>query len=784
MLKLAIICGGPSRERGISLNSARSLLDHTYPLGMELTVLYVDPLLRFYQLSSQDLYSNTPSDFDFKLHEISIYLERSRLVTLLSLMDLVFPLIHGPYGEDGTLQAFLEEHGIPFVGSNSHICSEIFNKYRAKRLLNSLHFHTLPGLLLKFPNFSEIDSFWDQHTLSSGILKPTMSGSSLGVEYVDSIAEAKKAAQGLYQKGFQELLLEPYTHDKEFTICVLESHDGEPVSLLPLEIDIGNEAILDYRKKYLPSVDTRYYCPPRFSVEVILEIRAQAASLFKMVGLKDFARIDGWVSSEGKVLFSDLNPISGMEQNSFIFQQAAAVGISHTELIQYILQNALKRYGKNSSIPHKIIKEKRRLVYVLMGGENSERHVSLMSGVNVWLKLLYSEVYEARPFLLENEQTVWHLPYAYTLHHTVDETVEHCKSEEIFSSELVPLILEIRKNLGLSPLTKVDSASKQSLDEFIQMAKKEGAFVFIALHGGIGEDGTLQKRLEDAKVLFNGSRREASSLCMDKHKTSLHIHSLKDPNILPMPQISFDVAHLFKKDEVEIIEFWQSASAKFGTQDLIIKPQCDGCSTGVVRLNSSQELKKYINCLEEGALTVKPNTFRNHNSYLSMPTIKDKFLLEPFIETDKVHAQGLELHFEKLSGWFEVTVAVLEKMGDYFALKPSMTVAESNILSLEEKFQGGTGINITPPPEHLFSNQVLKEMQGNVCRAAKSLGIKNYARLDLFVERASGKIRLIEVNTLPALTPSTVFFHQGLHENPPLSPKSLLTKIIESAEMG
>src|SRR3990167_10739148 len=97
MLNLAIICGGPSGERGISLNSARSFLDHVEPLDVQLTVLYVDLQLKFYHLSAGQLYSNTPSDFDFKLGEC---LEEGQLVRLLTGMDLVFPLIHGVFGED------------------------------------------------------------------------------------------------------------------------------------------------------------------------------------------------------------------------------------------------------------------------------------------------------------------------------------------------------------------------------------------------------------------------------------------------------------------------------------------------------------------------------------------------------------------------------------------------------------------------------------------------------------------------------------------------------------
>ena len=135
-----------------------------------------------------------------------------------------------------------------------------------------------------------------------------------------------------------------------------------------------------------------------------------------------------------------------------------------------------------------------------------------------------------------------------------------------------------------------------------------------------------------------------------------------------------------------------------------------------------------------------------------------------------------------MSGWCEVTIGVLEEEGHYTAFHPSITVAENHVLSVEEKFQGGTGINITPPPENILSKETRELVQERVCRAAKALGIKNYSRIDLFVELKTGLIRLIEVNTLPALTPSTVFFHQALSTFPELYPCPLLAKIIANAK--
>lgn len=758
MLKIAILCGGPSLERGISLNSARSFLDHVKPLAVELTVFYLDLHQKPYLLTPGQLYSNTPADFDFKLKDP---LTQASWISLLKQMDLVFPLIHGPYGEDGTLQALLEEHAIPFVGSKSHACRLAFDKHAAKSHLQKHHFATLP---YHFVGSGSLDAFWKKECKKGAVVKPTRSGSSIGVRKVNRLDEAQQAIHALQDEGFSDLLVEPICRGIEFTICVLENSRGQAVSLIPLEIDLGSDpaAILDYRRKYLPSAKTRYYCPPRFSTSLIQEIRREAERLFHAFSLRHFARIDGWIDEEGRVLFSDLNPISGMEQNSFIFQQASRVGLSHTDLLRLILEAALNR-----SVPSRPSKKGTSPVFVLMGGTTSERHVSLMSGTNVWLKLLHSETYHPLPFLLDQDETVWQLPYPYTLHHTTDEIVERC----LAAKDFLPLAQEVREGLGLKPLDRLPRPRRLNLSQLLDEAKEQKAFLFLGLHGGIGEDGTLQKRLEEKGLSFNGSSSKTSMLCMDKALTAQKIASLKDPFVLPMQQLSFAPS-----EDPSFI--WKKATALFHTHDLLAKPQSDGCSTGVVRLSSQNELTHYLALLAR-CFPIPPHTFRYQVTPVELPVHPPaSLLLEPFIHTDKIEIDGKKLRHQKISGWVEMTIVVLEKSKRYTALPPSITIAESHVLTLEEKFQGGTGINITPPPPEILSSKALFQVQKGAETAARALGIGNYARLDLFVELETGRIRVLEANTLPALTPSTVLYHQALTQD--LSPEQFLHQLIDS----
>ncbi len=129
-------------------------------------------------------------------------------------------------------------------------------------------------------------------------------------------------------------------------------------------------------------------------------------------------------------------------------------------------------------------------------------------------------------------------------------------------------------------------------------------------------------------------------------------------------------------------------------------------------------------------------------------------------------------------GTIEMTAGVLEENGKIIVLNPSLTLSEKVFLSLEEKFQGGTGTNITPVPCHLLSNTALALIKEQLAIVFKRLSLKNYARIDFFYNTQTSALTVIEANTLPALTPSTVLYHQALAENPPLKPLELIEKII------
>lgn len=789
-LKIAVLCGGPSKERGISLNSARSVLDHLSGEKVEITPFYVDPSLNFYELSRPQIYSNTPSDFDFKLRETSKRLGEDELLARLREFDLVFPAIHGAFGEDGHLQELLEDYGIPFVGSPSLCCRKMFNKNRASFLLEKAGFHTLPSLTLRKGNpynREEIESFFSAHRLTRAIVKPSAGGSSIGVYSVQSPDEAiEKLEQHIFATGTDTMgLLEPFSTGREFTVIVLECANGSPTALIPTEISMSyeNGAIFDFRRKYLPTNMVAYHCPPRFDDREIAEIQSLAEKVFNLLGMRDFARLDGWLMPDGKIWFSDFNPISGMEQNSFLFQQPARLGMTHGDILHYIVASACRRY--NLPFPESLPQSgNRKPVRVLFGGATAERQVSLMSGTNVWLKLNKSKRYEADPCFLAMDGTVWQLPYMFCLFHTVEEIAQSCANATTIAERLARLVPPLRARLGLGSEFFPTLPVHQSLAEFIADSKKKDAFVFLALHGGIGEDGTLQAKLDAAGVPYNGSGPEASRLCMDKEATGRAITAASIPGVATALKlrcrIPDDFADFTDKD---YLSYWEKICAELKTHTFIIKPQSDGCSAGVIHLRRPEDIKTYVALTEDHATYIQPGTFSGQRDIVEMSRAGNRdYLIEAYIRTDPIVTSGAELYHKDEGGWIELTVGVLaqKSTGSVHVFNPSITVAEGAMLSLEEKFQGGTGVNITPPPPTILTPAQCKILKEKIGLTTKALGIDNYARIDLFFNRRSNDVIIIEANSLPGLTPATVLYHQAMAEQPrPLFPIEFLSLLIE-----
>ncbi|MHB1928287.1 MAG: hypothetical protein ACYCUG_02470, partial [Acidimicrobiales bacterium] len=673
-LRIALLFGGPSPERGISLNSARSVADHLDGPGVVLgELLYVDTSRRVFAVSRALLYSNTPDDFDFKLALSSAPLTPEDLAARLRACDLAFPVMHGEYGEDGGIQRLIEEAGVPYVGSPPEVCAVAYDKHRSQERLAAAGIATVPHTL--------VPAGTDLPELPGGVLvsKPTSGGSSLGVT-VHRPGPDRDGAIRRQAARYGAVVVQSWITGVEVTTVVVEG-EGGPVALIPVEVELRDRAphqILSYRHKYLPSDDARYHCPPRFPPGVVDAVRATAERAFGVLGLRDFARIDAWLTDDGRIVVSDVNPISGMEQNSFLFVQAAQAGMTHRDALRLVVSRACARSGLTPPAGADRPAGDREVVPVLLGGTTAERQVSVLSGTNVWLKLLHSPRYEPQPALLDADGGVWLLPYPAALRHTVEEIRAACEEAAAGREETGRLTADIGRRLGL--LTTQPALPRRATLEELVAGRR---FVFNALHGGAGEDGTMQRRLDALGVAYNGSGPEASALAMDKERTGRVVLGAGLDGVGSAPRMRVELP----ADP----GVWDRAVAAFGTSTLVVKPLADGCSAGVVPLRGRGELAAYLEHLERGSTRIPAGTFSmlGADQSVELPSDgTDALLLESFVQTDRITVAAGETGSRRLDwrptgqGWIEVTVGVLGPAGSLRALPPSLTIATAGVLSL------------------------------------------------------------------------------------------------------
>lgn len=854
-LRVAVVCGGPSAERGVSLNSARAVLDHA-PRGARVEVYYVDTACVVWALPAHLLYCNTPSDFDFRLRRGGGALRVGSADDLGARLAgaghpvLAFGCVHGEFGEDGQLAAALERHGVPVVGTGAAESRHAFDKADGLASAGAAGFCTLPRVVLAAEDACDharrlaewLGSLGEDPSRAKLVVKPAVGGSSIGVGIARGVLEASERARDILERGGGgRAIVEIFAEGaREFTVIVLDGADG-PVALVPTEVDLvgaagrgaggdgpagvvdDDAAIFTYRRKYLPTRTVDYHTPPRFPAPVIEAVRRLAVRLFGELGLRDFARFDGFLlppgsdmaravggsgrhgdlGALGTLAFIDVNIVSGMEQTSFLFQQAAASGISHAVTLHAILASACRRY---THLPQTeppasatALAPGCRPVFVLFGGSTSERQVSLMSGTNAWLKMLGEQGICPKPFLLVpeprgagtaelGERAVCALSYEAVLRHTVEEvldTVER-KLPDLHAEVVAATRADVAASLGLVP-TAAELPRRLSVDAFVREARESGASVFIAVHGGPGEDGKLQAKLEAAGVPFTGPGSRASRICMDKAATGATIAALEDRGVTATPKRVVPIIELVSRPAGEL---WAELRQELGSPpNLCIKPNTDGCSTGVVRLECSNDLRTYAAALASGAPRLDPGTLSARHAAVEMPLpAPTELLVEPFVETAAVTVNtsskgGEQLAVEGASKWIECTVGVVGARDAMLALAPSVTLRESgSVLSLEEKFQGGTGVNLTPPPPEVLLPEALDAAKQRVELVAGKLGLAGFSRIDCFVHAETGELIVVEANTVPGLTPSTVLFHQTLAEDPPMTPRAFFSHVVRLAE--
>lgn len=294
-LHITVMLGGPSAEREVSLRTGKAVAKALRSIGHEVEEL--DPKGPGWKLSPET--------------------------------QVVFLALHGTFGEDGTVQAMLDEMDVPYTGCDAESSRVGFDKLLTKQKCVAAGVPTA-----KFEVIESASAPWPNGWQSPVILKPVCQGSSVGLQFVDSQSDWSKAlAESL--RHDKRVLMEERILGREATVGIL----GEQ-TFPPAEVRVKHGGF-DYQNKYTPGA-TDVFCPAQFDETTTKRIQAAAMGAFKAIGGRDYARVDVMVRPNGDPVVLEVNTLPGMTELSLFPKTAAAAGIDYAELCRRMVDLALR----------------------------------------------------------------------------------------------------------------------------------------------------------------------------------------------------------------------------------------------------------------------------------------------------------------------------------------------------------------------------------------------------------------------------------------------------------
>jgi D-alanine-D-alanine ligase len=295
-LHVTVMFGGPSAEREVSLRSGAAVARALRKVGFQVSEL--DPVDREWKLPAGT--------------------------------DVVFLALHGTYGEDGTVQAQLDELGVPYTGCGAEASRIAFDKVLTKQRCVEAGVATARSMV-----FNSANSPWPRGWNPPVVLKPVRQGSSVGLQFVDRVADWSKAL-GESLRYDSEVLMEERIVGRETTVGIL----GDEV--LPIVEVRPKQGTYDYANKYTPG-STEYFCPALFDAATTRQIQQAGHAAFKAIGGRDYGRVDVMLREDGQPIVLEVNTLPGMTETSLLPKAAAAAGLTYEELCRRMVDLALRR---------------------------------------------------------------------------------------------------------------------------------------------------------------------------------------------------------------------------------------------------------------------------------------------------------------------------------------------------------------------------------------------------------------------------------------------------------
>ena len=270
-----------------------------------------------------------------------LVLEPGRAGEVFAGVDVVFPVLHGPYGEDGTIQGLLEMAGLPYVGSGVFASAASMDKEFTKKLLAADGLPVGDYVVLRPGTATLTDAERDRLGLPV-FVKPARAGSSLGITRVTAW-DRLDAAIAAAREHDPKVLVEAAIVGREIECAVLERPDGTVVSSLPAEIRIvGEAAFYDFDAKYLDDV-CEFDVPAKLDDDVAAELREMAVAAFRALDGQGLARVDFFVGPDAAITVNEVNTMPGFTPISMYPRAWAVTGIDYPTLLTTLVETALAR---------------------------------------------------------------------------------------------------------------------------------------------------------------------------------------------------------------------------------------------------------------------------------------------------------------------------------------------------------------------------------------------------------------------------------------------------------
>ena len=312
--KIGVLMGGQSSEREVSLKTGEAVYRSLVRSGYDAVAIDVSTNL-----------SNVLAE---------------------QAIEIAFLALHGPGGEDGAIQGFLETLGIPYTGSGVRASAIGMHKVVTKTALEAQGIPVPRGTVVWRGTAPALNRILTSCKLKLPIVvKPASQGSTIGVTIVRKPSQWKEALRVAHRYD-EEAMVEAFIPGHEVTLSLLGSADGTVTGLPAVEI-VAPDGFYDFSAKYEKG-RTQYLCPAPLSAAVSREIKALAIRTYQALGCNGAARVDFRITPKGKPYVLEINTVPGMTETSLLPMAAGKAGLSYDALTERILQSALRRAGVGS----------------------------------------------------------------------------------------------------------------------------------------------------------------------------------------------------------------------------------------------------------------------------------------------------------------------------------------------------------------------------------------------------------------------------------------------------